>query len=164
MHAREASLVTSAFQRLRKIPGLHILADEAEDRLGVFSFYLDGVHHNLLVRLLNDRYGIQVRGGCSCAGTYGHYLLEVNKVLSKKITDAVDRGDLRLKPGWIRLSLHPTMTDQELDYILDAIEEVSRDIKQLEKDSTYSGDLNEFFHRSVPPKKARDFASWFEWE
>ena len=50
--------------------------------------------------------------------------------------------------------LHPTMTDQELDYILDAIEEISRDIKRLEKDYEYSGDFNEFYHRSFPAKKA----------
>lgn len=162
MQEREKYLVHQTFQRLRSIPGVRILADAVEDRLGVFSFYVRDVHHNLVVRLLNDRFGIQVRGGCSCAGTYGHYLLEVNQAFSKKITAAIDQGDNSLKPGWIRLSLHPVMTNEELDFILDAIEEVVINIEKWKKDYEYSNDVNEFFHRAVPTRKAQDFATWFE--
>ncbi len=111
---RENQLVNLAFNELSQIKGLHILADNIADRLGVFSFYVDRVHHNLVTRLLNDRFGIQVRGGCSCAGTYGHFLLNVDFKLSNEITRMIDAGDLSMKPGWIRLSLHPTMTDDEL--------------------------------------------------
>ena len=159
---RESYLVAKTFQYLRKVPGLHLLADEVEERLGVFSFYLNDIHHNLIVRLLNDRYGIQVRGGCSCAGTYGHYLLQVSEALSQKITNAIDQGDFSLKPGWIRLSLHPTMTDKELDYILSAIEEVATNAVRWKEDYEYSNERNEFFHRSFPPRQPKDFASWFE--
>jgi selenocysteine lyase/cysteine desulfurase len=80
IHKREEQLVTLAFNELSQIKGLHILADNITDRLGVFSFYIDKVHHNLVTRLLNDRFGIQVRGGCSCAGTYGHFLLNVGSI------------------------------------------------------------------------------------
>ena len=97
-----------------KSRNLHILAGDIKERLGVFSFYVDNIHHNLITILLNDRFGIQLRGGCSCAGTYGHFLLDVDFKLSKEITDRIDAGDLSMKPGWIRLSLHPTMTDDEL--------------------------------------------------
>jgi selenocysteine lyase/cysteine desulfurase len=75
MHQREKELVALAFFGLRKVPGLHILADNTEDRLGIISFYIDSIHYNLIVKLLSDRFGVQVRGGCVCAGTYGHYLL-----------------------------------------------------------------------------------------
>ncbi|MCU0362604.1 MAG: aminotransferase class V-fold PLP-dependent enzyme [Bacteroidales bacterium] len=93
---REEELLDIAFEKLAGIKGLHILADGIRDRLGVISFYVDNIHHNLLTSILNDRFGIQMRGGCSCAGTYGHYLLDVDFSLSKEITDRIDAGDLSM--------------------------------------------------------------------
>jgi hypothetical protein len=77
------------------------------------------------VKMLNDRYGIQVRGGCSCAGTYGHYLLNVDPDTSNAITSAINEGDCSLKPGWIRMSIHPTTANQEIDFVLAAIESLA---------------------------------------
>ena len=124
MRIREEELVKIVFEEMPKIPHLHILADKIEKRLGIISFYLDNIHFNLVVKILNDRFGIQVRGGCACAGTYGHFLLDVSHDQSRHITDLINFGDLSQKPGWIRLSLHPTMTNEELYYILDAIKQV----------------------------------------
>ncbi|HLN20657.1 MAG TPA: aminotransferase class V-fold PLP-dependent enzyme [Bacteroidales bacterium] len=152
MLQREKELKTIAFQRLRNIKGLHILAGNIVDRLGIFSFYADNIHHNLFTRILNDRFGIQVRGGCSCAGTYGHFLLDVNFSLSKKITDLIDAGDLSLKPGWIRLSLHPTMTDDELNFIADAIERICAEAGKWKDDYVYDNHTNEFNHKSFTQK------------
>ena len=135
-----------AFRELKKINGLHILAENITDRLGVFSFYLDKIHHNLATKLLNDRFGIQVRGGCSCAGTYGHFLLKVDFKLSKEITDRIEAGDLSMKPGWVRLSLHPTMTDDELLFITDAIAQVAENAEEWGKDYYYNQHTNEFHH------------------
>src|SRR3989338_2681362 len=125
MHAREEQLVQHMLAELTKISGLHILADNVRERQPLFSFYIDGVHYNLIVRLLNDRFGIQVRGGCSCAGTYGHYLLHVSHEHSKSITDQISCGILTDKPGWVRLSLHPTMTNAEVQFIVDGIRELA---------------------------------------
>lgn len=158
---REDELIPVIFESLRKIPKIHILADEVEDRLGVFSFYVEGIHHNLLVRLLNDRYGIQVRGGCSCAGTYGHFLLHVDILQSKRITERIDSGDLSLKPGWVRMSIHPTMTNDEIAYILNAINEVTKHAAEWEKDYFYQSSTNEFFHRHFHKKEQEDFRNWF---
>jgi selenocysteine lyase/cysteine desulfurase len=108
---------------LLNIDGLTILAAENKQRLGIFSFIVRGAHHNEVVRYLNDHYGIQVRGGCSCAGTYGHHLLGIDKPFSHHILDRLRAGDLAAKPGWVRLSVHPTMTDEEVGFILDAIGE-----------------------------------------
>jgi selenocysteine lyase/cysteine desulfurase len=96
------------------------------------------------VKLLNDRFGIQVRGGCSCAGTYGHYLLHVSPQYSQSITEKINTGDLSDKPGWIRLSLHPVMTDAELRYILDAIVELAANHQAWAKDYKYHNRSNEF--------------------
>lgn len=160
MRRRERELIKIAFHRLAHIEGLHILADNIKERLGVFSFYIDNVHHNLVTRLLNDRFGIQVRGGCSCAGTYGHFLLDVDFSLSKEITDRIDAGDLSMKPGWIRLSLHPTMTDEELLFIADAIKQTVENVTEWQKDYVYDRHTNEYNHNSSPDS-SRAVSEWF---
>jgi selenocysteine lyase/cysteine desulfurase len=158
---REKELKKLTFNELQKIKGLHLLAENIKERLGVFSFYVDNIHHNLITKLLNDRFGIQVRGGCSCAGTYGHFLLNVNFRLSKEITDKIDSGDLSIKPGWIRLSLHPTMTDDELLYILEAIRQTVENAKNWKKDYSYDKHTNEFHHIRFSENDSTDFARWF---
>lgn len=160
--AREQELLKIAFESFDKIPTVHILAQETKERLGVISFYVEDIHYNLMVKLLNDRFGIQVRGGCSCAGTYGHYLLHVDPTRSKRITDKINHGDLSEKPGWVRLSLHPTMTDEELDFILNAIAEVVRNVKEWSKDYTYSPRTNEFCHKSQDKKEFETIKEWFD--
>ncbi|HAM08711.1 MAG: selenocysteine lyase [Bacteroidetes bacterium GWE2_41_25] len=161
IHERELELKEITFRELTKTKSLHILAGNIKERLGVFSFYIDNVHHNLLTRLLNDRFGIQLRGGCSCAGTYGHFLLDVDVKLSKEITDMIDAGDLSMKPGWIRLSLHPTMTDDELAYICNAINQTVENVKEWQKDYTYDRHTNEFNHFSSPDNST-SISHWFD--
>lgn len=161
MSEREKHLLDKVFNRLASIPSLHILAQETKERLGIISFYVEDIHYNLMVKLLNDRYGIQVRGGCSCAGTYGHYLLHVDPTRSKRITDKINNGDLSEKPGWVRLSIHPTMTDQELDYVLTGIEDVIKNNVEWLKDYYYSSRTNEFYHNSTSGKEYEIINSWF---
>jgi selenocysteine lyase/cysteine desulfurase len=152
IHDREAELIEITFKGLSGIKGLHILAENIKDRLGVFSFYIDNVHHNLVTKLLNDRFGIQVRGGCSCAGTYGHFLLDVDIRVSKEITDKIDAGDLSMKPGWVRLSLHPTMTNDELLFILDAIRQTVENAEKWKEEYYYDKNTNEYNHNQFPEK------------
>jgi selenocysteine lyase/cysteine desulfurase len=159
---KEQELLSAAFPELDKIPGLHILADENRERLGIISFYLENIHFNLAVKLLNDRFGIQVRGGCACAGTYGHYLLDVSYDRSHLITSLISSGDLSQKPGWIRLSLHPTMTDDELLYITDAIKQVQANHKKWCDDYIYNRHTNEFRHKNEPEDKSVLVREWFE--
>lgn len=161
---REHELVAKAFESFRKIPGLHILADNIESRLGVFSIYFNGIHFNLVAKLLNDRFGIQVRGGCACAGTYGHFLLDVSHDKSREITDLINHGDLSQKPGWIRISLHPTMTDEELDLISHALCEISKNHKTWGEDYIYNKGTNEFRHKNEPEDKTGLIRHWFKFE
>jgi selenocysteine lyase/cysteine desulfurase len=125
MLEREAVMVGRLMERLVSVQGIEVLAARQRKRLGVVSFVVKGMHYDSAVRLLNDRFGIQARGGCSCAGTYGHFLLGIDRERSERIRDAVLAGDLQSKPGWVRLSLHPTMTDEEIGYIADAVEMVA---------------------------------------
>lgn len=142
---REKELLKIAFDEFDKIPQVHLLANETRNRLGIISFYIEDIHYNLIVKLLNDRFGIQVRGGCSCAGTYGHYLLHVDPTRSQRITDKINQGDFSEKPGWVRISLHPTMTNAELIYIINSIREIIDNIDEWNKDYKYSPKTNEFY-------------------
>jgi selenocysteine lyase/cysteine desulfurase len=161
--AREKELLDIALPGLRSISGIEILANNVDDRLGVISFYHPDIHFNLFVRLLNDRYGIQTRGGCACAGTYGHFLLEVTYDESQKITEKINHGDLSEKPGWVRWSLHPTMTDQEVRLILHAVEEITVHHREWSDDYIYHPKKNEFVHRSQKnnPVEDRMMQDWF---
>jgi selenocysteine lyase/cysteine desulfurase len=147
MMAREKELLTILWDKLCNISNLHILAGNIKERLAIISFYIDGLHYNLAVRLLNDKFGIQVRGGCSCAGTYGHYLLNVTPDFSRKISDKISHGDLSDKPGWVRLSLHPIMADEEARFIASAIEELAANFEEWGKDYIYEAATNEFHHK-----------------
>lgn len=159
MHAREKEIVALAFQGLKQIPDLHILADHIEDRLGVISFYIDSIHYNLVVRLLSDRFGIQTRGGCACAGTYGHYLLDVSYEKSKSITEKINTGDLSEKPGWVRVSLHPTMKNKEVLYLIEALKQIQSNHKAWSKDYYYDKHTNEY-HFSNEFKNTIDINTW----
>lgn len=161
IEAREEQLVKAALVELRKIKGLHILADNIDDRLGAISFYIDNIHYNLVVKLLNDRFGIQVRGGCSCAGTYGHYLLHVSPDQSHHITEKIDHGDYSEKPGWVRLSLHPTMTDKELYFITNSLKEIVKNISVWEKDYKYDPAKNEFINAHAEGTENGKIEEWF---
>jgi selenocysteine lyase/cysteine desulfurase len=161
---REHELVTKAFRELRKVHGLKILADNVEERLGVFSVYFEKIHFNLVVKLMNDRFGVQVRGGCACAGTYGHYLLDVSHDQSREITDLINHGDLSQKPGWIRISLHPTMTDAEFDTIIEALHAISANIETWRNDYIYNRMTNEFRHRLEAEDKTSLVKDWFSFK
>jgi selenocysteine lyase/cysteine desulfurase len=161
---REKELVKIAFKELSKIKSVHILADNVRDRLGVISFYMLGIHYNMVVKILNDRFGIQVRGGCACAGTYGHYLLDVSYEHSKEITDKINTGDLSEKPGWIRLSLHPTMTNDELYAFVEAVKQIEKNIDTWADDYIYDKHINEFRHKDEPEDKTIIVNDWFKME
>jgi len=159
---REEELVKIAFEGFLKIEGIHILADNVTDRLGVFSFWFENIHFNLIVKMLNDRFGIQVRGGCACAGTYGHFLLNVTPEESQRIVERISSGDLSNKPGFVRVSLHPTMTDDELRYIISAVNDIAINHEEWTKDYNYSNHTNEFTHKSVNIDFKKRIDSWFE--
>lgn len=159
---REHELVDYIFSKLSNVENMNILAPQHQNRLGVISFYIDGLHYNLGVKLLNDRFGIQTRGGCSCAGTYGHYLLHVDQETSNSIVCQISDGDLEKKPGWIRMSIHPTTTNKEIEYVCNAILDLASNFKEWSKDYTYSNKTNEFTHISQQNTIQEKVDSWFQ--
>jgi selenocysteine lyase/cysteine desulfurase len=162
LEQREREIVSTVFDQLEAIPGVHVLAPHVADRIAIVSFYVEHAHYNLFVRLLNDRFGVQARGGCSCAGTYGHYLLNIDERISKRITDQIERGDLSHKPGWVRLSFHPMMTPEDVDYAVHAVREIVANIDSWKDDYRYDKHSNEFVHRARPDASTVDVASLFD--
>ncbi len=145
---REHIINEKVFERLISIPKLHLLADNHKNRICIYSFYIEELHYNLGVKILNDKYGIQVRGGCSCAGTYGHYLLHVDQYTSQQITNKISCGDYSEKPGWIRISFHPVNSDDEIEYVLNALEELAKNHKEIAKEYDYHPKSNGFLHKN----------------
>lgn len=162
MLAREEELLKIIFDRMPKIHGLEILEGETMHRLGVISFIIHNTHFNLVVKLLNDRFGVQTRGGCACAGTYGHILLHVDQLHSYEILGEINAGDLSCKPGWVRMSIHPVMTDAEMHFIIDAIEQVAIHYHEWKKEYVYEPDTNEYHHISQHDPMHAVVNEWFE--
>lgn len=158
---REHEINEIIFKRLKSIENINILAAEHEDRLGIFSFYIEDVHFNLIVKLLNDRFGIQSRGGCSCAGTYGHFLLHVDQATSKSIEAKIIDGCMIERPGWIRMSIHPTISNEEVHYVCDSIQKVAENYEEWGKDYTYDYDKNDFVHNNAEPIEKSMVNNWF---
>lgn len=161
---RDEEIKNIAWKIFDKEPNINVLANDLRDRLPIFSFYIEGLHYNLAVQILNDRFGIQTRGGCSCAGTYGHLLLNVDKTKSKHITKNIDEGNLSLKPGWIRLSFHPTMLNEEVMYVMNSISALAQNFKEWSKDYKYVYKTNEFefIADNLSCKNKKRAESWFE--
>ena len=159
---REDEINALVFQTLEGLPGVKILAPNHKERLSIFSFYFEKYHFNLVVKLLNDRFGIQARGGCSCAGTYGHFLLNVDQDTSKRIKDQILQGCNTDKPGWVRLSFHPTITSEELKFICDSLKDLSVHIEEWSKDYHYEATKNDYTHKTVVPVEKKWIKEWFE--
>jgi len=150
IHEREEQLKILLLSKINRISPLKIFEKQQQNRIGYISFYSRGIHHNLFVKLLNDKFGIQTRGGCTCAGTYGHILFHIDLNESKKITNMIDHGDLSKKPGWVRISLHPTMTDNEVEYITDAIKEIIKHHDTWKNEYQFNPKTGDFYSLKYP--------------
>ena len=159
---REHEIIDYIFSQFKDVNSINILAPQHQDRLGVISFFIDNLHFNLGVKILNDKFGIQTRGGCSCAGTYGHYLLHVDEEKSHYLTNKITEGDLIQKPGWIRMSIHPTTTNAEIEYVCQCIKELALNHEEWSKDYTYNRANNEFTHVNAQPVVQDMVDNWFK--
>jgi len=127
----EERFTRQALDRWSAHPKIEILGDTSRPRLPIIAFNIRGhtsgrrLHHNYVVALLNDLFGIQSRGGCSCAGPYGHHLLRIDETLSLQYRNRILKGDTVLKPGWVRLSFNYFTSEEEVRYILDAVEMIA---------------------------------------
>ena len=127
INAREHELTDRAMKSWAGNENIEVLGNpDPSSRVGIISFNIreaNGkyLHHKFITALLNDLFGIQSRAGCSCAGPYGHRLLNIDDVTSEKYRFAVQKGYCGLKPGWCRVGLHWVMDDSEAQYVIDAV-------------------------------------------
>jgi len=128
---RENELLDRCFSRWQSNPRIEILGNpDPERRISIISFNLRDhrdkyLHPKFVTSLLNDLFGIQSRAGCSCAGPYGHRLLDIDFEQSEQYRKWIGKGFSGIKPGWCRISLHYVMDDIEVDFILKAVEFVA---------------------------------------
>jgi len=158
MMEREEELISYIFDSLKPHTNIKILSAHNEHRLGVISLLIGNLHHELAVKILNDRFGVQTRGGCSCAGTYGHHLLKIDHQKSDEIIDKLEDGTCELKPGWVRFSIHPTTTNAEIEFVCDSIISLSENYEEWVKD--YKSVDGKYVHKNEIATPLSE--SWFE--
>jgi selenocysteine lyase/cysteine desulfurase len=126
---REDRFIHRAIERWEGNPNLQVLGSHTLPRLSIVSFVVRHagryLHHNLVVALLNDLFGIQARGGCSCAGPYGHRLLGIDLETSHEFEREIARGCEGIKPGWIRVNFNYFISETVFQFILDAVDFVA---------------------------------------
>jgi selenocysteine lyase/cysteine desulfurase len=125
IQAAEERLWTRALDRWSAYPQIEVLGNPTARRLSIVSLRIRAadryLHHNFVVAVLNDLFGIQARGGCSCAGPYGHRLLAIDTARSAAFRDEISHGCEGIKPGWVRINFNYFISDAVADYLIDAI-------------------------------------------
>jgi selenocysteine lyase/cysteine desulfurase len=125
MLEREETLNALLFSKLKKMPNIQVLSENHEHRLSIFSIVFKNMDYRKAVQVLSNDFKVEARGGCACAGTYGHHLLDIDYCMSHSITDHLDDDNQETKPGWVRVSLHPSMSIEQVEQLADAIASVS---------------------------------------
>jgi selenocysteine lyase/cysteine desulfurase len=149
---REHAMIQQAIEEWSTHASLRILGNPQAQRLGIVSFMVRHgsrfLHHNFVVALLNDLFGIQARGGCVCAGPYGHRLLGIDLTRSRAYEQQVLRGYEGIKPGWVRLNFNYFISPRVYRYILDAVEFVAREGWRLLPDYRFDARSGVWRHRA----------------
>jgi selenocysteine lyase/cysteine desulfurase len=160
---REEAFIRRALASWEANPSIRLLGNLAARRLSIVSFLIRHrdryLHHNFVVALLNDLFGIQSRGGCSCAGPYGHRLLGVGLETSREFEHTVMLGCEGIKPGWVRVNFNYFISERVFDYIVAAVHFVANQGWKLLGDYTFdpaSGEWRNQAGRAEPPMSLHD--------
>jgi len=149
---QEERLLRRAVGAWLEEPAIELLGSTEADRLSIVSFVVRSpsgryLHHNYVVALLNDLFGIQSRGGCSCAGPYGHRLLGIDIDRSHEFEREITGGCEGIKPGWVRVNLNYFLSDAVADYLIEAVRLVARDGWRLLTDYLFDPETGRWRHR-----------------
>ena len=162
---READFIHRALHRWESNPSIEILGSHTAERLSIVSFVVRHggryLHHNFVVALLNDLFGIQSRGGCSCAGPYGHRLLGIDLERSHAFEREISRGCEGIKPGWVRVNFNYFLSERVFEFILDAVDLVASEGWRLLPQYAFDPASGLWRHRAglpEPPASLRDIA------
>ncbi|MEV0941969.1 aminotransferase class V-fold PLP-dependent enzyme [Micromonospora wenchangensis] len=156
---REERLWSRALRRWSTNPGIVVLGNPRARRLPIVSVQIRHgarhLHHNFVVALLNDLFGIQARGGCSCAGPYGHRLLGIDEERSRAFRVEIARGCEGIKPGWTRITFGYFLSDQVADFLVDAVDLVARQGHRLLADYRFDARTGLWRHHRGPGRSLR---------
>ena len=154
--AREEQLWRHVLRRWADIPQIEVLGNQRSRRLSIVSFRIrhgaQYLHHNFVVAVLNDLFGIQARGGCSCAGPYGHRLLAIGAARSHALRQEIGHGCDGIKPGWARINLNYFISAAQADYIAAAVELIAADGYRMLPDYRFDPHTGLWQHASGPPR------------
>ena len=164
IRAQEERLLHRAVSAWTQEPTIQILGNLDAERLSIVSFVVKApsgryLHHNFVVAVLNDLFGIQSRGGCSCAGPYGHALLGIDLDRSHEFEAEIAHGCEGIKPGWVRVNFNYFVSDEVTDYIVEAVRLIARDGWRLLPDYRFDNATGRWRHREgpvEPPLRLRD--------
>jgi selenocysteine lyase/cysteine desulfurase len=155
IQAREQRFLRRALARWRRNPNLELLGNLEVPRLPIVSFRIRHgarlLHHELVVAMLNDLFGIQARGGCSCAGPYGHRLLGIGPDRSRALNDQAGQGWMGIKPGWVRLSFNYFIDDEVAGFLIEAVDLLATSGHRLLGDYRFDPRSGHWRHRDAPP-------------
>lgn len=152
----EHGFIRSAIESWRSNPNIRILGNPEAERLSIVSFVVRApggvLHHNFVVAVLNDLFGIQARGGCSCAGPYGHRLLGIDLETSGQFEAVIAKGCEVIKPGWVRVNFNYFIPEEEFEYILEAVHLVANEGWRLLPLYTFDASSAVWRHRDGLPR------------
>jgi selenocysteine lyase/cysteine desulfurase len=155
---REVDFIQRAISSWSTNPNIAILGNKSAWRLSIVSFIVRHghayLHHNFIVALLNDLFGIQSRGGCGCAGPYGHRLLGIDVATSKEFEREIVRGCEGIKPGWVRVNFNYFLSETQFQFLIDAIHLIANDGWRLLPHYMFDPDTGEWRHRSAAAKRS----------
>jgi selenocysteine lyase/cysteine desulfurase len=151
---RERSFIGRAMDSWSANPNIELLGNLQAERLSIVSFVVRNgpkyLHHNFVVAVLNDLFGIQSRGGCSCAGPYGHRLLGIDIERSHEFDREIARGCEGIKPGWVRVNFNYFISEAVFEYLLEAVHLVADQGRKLLTDYRFDPASGLWRHRQGP--------------
>ncbi|MDQ2836210.1 MAG: aminotransferase class V-fold PLP-dependent enzyme [Actinomycetota bacterium] len=157
IRAHEEYYLSRAVAAWKQEPALEILGNLDSERLSIVSFVVRSggdrsryLHHNFVVALLNDLFGIQARGGCSCAGPYGHRLLGIDLDRSREFDREIAGGCEGIKPGWVRVNFNYFISEPVFRYVVEAVSLIARDGWRLLGDYRFEPATGLWRHRRGP--------------
>ncbi len=156
IQASEERLWKRALRKWSEHPQIEVLGNPDARRLSIVSLRIRRddryLHHNFVVAVLNDLFGIQARGGCSCAGPYGHRLLAIDQARSVAFRNEIGHGCEGIKPGWTRINFNYFISDTVADYLIEAVGLIASSGYRMLRDYCFDPSTGLWRHRAGSPK------------